>query len=116
MKTTIFPLKCSRNPSCHQLALLLILLAPACFAFLPGAQGQSNEGDLGNGNTVEGFQALFDNTTGGFNTALGWVSLSSNNTTFFNTGVGAGTLFNNTADSNTAVGAAALFFNTTGSN
>jgi trimeric autotransporter adhesin len=94
--------------------LLAILPVLACFAFLPGAQAQS-EGDLGNGNTNEGFQALFNNTSGGFNTGLGWVSLWTNTDAFFSTGVGAGTLFNNNAADNTAVGAAALFFNTSGS-
>ena len=87
----------------------------ACFGLLSRMQAQGNEGDIGGGNTVEGFNPLHNNTTGGFNTAMGWFSLYNNIDAFFNTGFGAATLFYNNGTSNTAVGTAALFFNTTGS-
>jgi hypothetical protein len=91
---------------------IIILSVFACFGLLPRAQAQ--EGDIGGGNTVEGFDALLSLTTGGFNTALGWGSQAFLTDAFFNTGVGAGTLvFNDTAN-NTAVGAGALLLNTTG--
>jgi hypothetical protein len=98
--------------------LMAILPVLACFALLPGARAQNDEGDIpGTGDTQEGFQALFnvDTSVTGFDTGLGWVSLWNNVGDFFNTGVGAGTLFNNSgANDNTAVGAATMFFNTTG--
>ena len=119
--------------------LILIALVLACFALLPTAQAippptppphQRVEGDLGNGNTVEGNglsavttgtnntamgnDALFRDTAGSFNTATGWKALLNNNSGEANTAVGAQALQNNTgtADFNTAVGAAALLSNT----
>src|SRR5437660_341270 len=89
-----------------------ILSVLACFGLLSGAQAA--DGDLGGGNTNEGFRALNSLTTGGFNTGLGWYSLFSNSDASFNTGIGAGTLAINNGGSNTAVGAAALLLNTGG--
>ena len=89
-----------------------ILSVFACFGLLPLAQAQ--EGDIGGGNTVEGFDALLSLNGGGFNTALGWGSQAFLTDAFFNTGVGAGTLVFNDGGENTAVGAGALLLNTTG--
>src|SRR6478736_297803 len=99
-----------------RLALLLIPLMFACFAFSPTTHAVSPAPDGGypGGNTAEGQNALFSLTTGGFNTAVGFFSLRSNATGQFNTAIGAGTLLANTADENTATGAAALLSNTTG--
>ena len=92
----------------------MILSIVACFAFLPGAQGQCLDGCNGNFGTFQGDGALIGNTIGSGNTALGWRSLFSNTDASFNTGVGAGALVLNNGESNTAVGAAALLLNTTG--
>ena len=109
---------CGRDPA-RSLPLrrgfLLIPLILACFAFLPKMQAQ--EGDLGGGNTNEGFHALFNLTTGGFNTGLGWYSLGFNLTDgFFNTAVGAGSLDLNNGTSNTAAGTGAMLLNITANN
>src|SRR5437667_4412893 len=97
--------------------LIVILPVLACFAFLPGAQGQLSpppDGCFPNFTTAQGCDALSVLTTGAGNTALGWRSLFLNTTGSFNTGVGAGALALNNADSNTAVGVAALLLNTSG--
>jgi trimeric autotransporter adhesin len=96
---------------------ILIVLVSGFIAFLPKVQAVSPPPDGGypGGNTAEGQNALFSQTTGGFNTAVGWLSLDSLTTGSYNTGVGAGTLVVNSADQNTATGAAALLLNTTGS-
>ncbi len=97
--------------------LIVILPVLACFAFLPGAQGQLSpppDGCFPNFTTAEGCDALKSLSTGAGNTALGWRSLFLDTTGSFNTGVGAGALALNNADSNTAVGAVALLLNTTG--
>ncbi len=87
-----------------------ILSVLACFAFLP--QMQAADGDLGGGNTSEGFNALNLLTTGQFNTGLGWYSLGFNLTDGnFNTAVGAGALDLNNGTSNTAVGTGAMLLN-----
>jgi hypothetical protein len=66
-------------------------------------------------NTVNGYQALYSNTTGSSNTAVGYSSLYSN-TGSYNTAIGAGTLYSNTTGAdNTAVGSNSLYHNTTGS-
>src|ERR1043166_5740105 len=90
-----------------------ILSALACFGLLSGAQAA--DGDLGGGNTNEGFNALNSLTSGGFNTGLGWYSLGFLTDASYNTGVGAGALVLNDGESNTAAGTAALLLNTTGS-
>src|SRR5437867_5322186 len=97
--------------------LMAVLPVLACFALLPGAQGQLSpppDGCFPNFTTAEGCDALSLLTTGAGNTALGWRSLFLDTTGSFNTGVGGGALALNNADSNTAVGAAALLLNTTG--
>ena len=115
MKTTTLALKHSINRVPCRLALL-IPLALACFAFLPGAQAICNQGcDSSLFNAFLGDDALISNTIGAGNTAIGWRSLFSNTDSSFNTGVGGGALSLNTGDSNAAVGAAALLLNTVGS-
>src|SRR6266567_2060639 len=115
MKTTTLALKHSINRVPCRLGLL-IPLALACFAFLPGAQAICNEGcDSSPFNAFLGDDALSSNTIGTGNTAIGWRSLFSNTDSSFNTGVGGGALSLNTGDSNAAVGAAALLLNTVGS-
>ena len=92
---------------------IIILSVFACFGLFPRVQAQ--EGDIGGGNTVEGFDALLSLNGGGFNTALGWGSQAFLTDAFFNTGVGAGTLVFSNGAQNTAAGAGALLLNTTGS-
>ena len=66
-------------------------------------------------NTVLGYQALVNNTTGNDNVAIGYQTLLYNSTGNRNTGIGVATLkLNETGEDNTAVGAVALFNNTTG--
>src|SRR5438034_8259710 len=97
--------------------LVAVLPVLACFAFLPGAQGQLSpapDGCYPNFTTAEGFNSLGSLTTGAGNTGLGWRSLFLNTTGSFNTGVGGGALALNNGSSNTAVGVAALLLNTSG--
>jgi hypothetical protein len=69
----------------------------------------------GNGNTAEGTEALFSNTTGQANTAIGVGALYKNTTGVSNTATGVAALGSNTTGfSNTAIGARALMLNTTG--
>src|SRR5438094_2378866 len=97
--------------------LVAVLPVLACFAFLPGAQGQLSPAPDGcdpNFTTAEGCDALSSLATGAGNTALGWRSLFLTTTGSFNTGVGGGALALNNGSSNTAVGVAALLLNTSG--
>src|SRR5713101_5259307 len=95
LKTTILPLRTSTNRSPLRHGVLLIALALVCFAFSPVAQALS-EGNLGNGNTADGFHALLSNTTGSLNTATGWKALVRNTTGFSNTSDGCEALLSNT--------------------
>jgi hypothetical protein len=100
----------------QKITLPSIILALACFAFLPKTQAVSPppDGCYPNFTTAEGCNALKNLTSGAGNTGLGWYALFGTSTGSYNTGVGAGTLVLNNADSNTAVGTAALLFNTAG--
>jgi hypothetical protein len=81
-----------------------------------GPPGPTEDGDLGNGNTAEGDNALFSLTSGVENTAMGFNALFTNTIGSFNTGTGFDALSNNTSgDANTAAGSFALHLNTTGS-
>jgi trimeric autotransporter adhesin len=100
-----------------------ILSSLACLGLLSIAQA-SDEGNVGGGNTVEGFHALNDaldtgTAAGAFNTALGWFSLGFNDVFspagLGNTGVGAGTLDIAGGSFGTAAGAGALLLNFTAS-
>jgi Chaperone of endosialidase len=72
-----------------------------------GATADSNQpsGDPGSFNTANGYQALFNNTTGAANTAVGFWALINNTTGFGNTAIGNVTLSNNsTGNNNIALG------------
>jgi hypothetical protein len=70
-----------------------------------------------NGNIANGFQALYNNTTGYQNIAIGLQTLFSNTIAFNNTATGHQALYANTAgNNNVANGYNALVFNTTGDN
>ena len=72
-------------------------------------------GGLLDGNTANGLNALYNNTTGNYNTANGAGALLSNTTGGTNTAIGAVALrFNTTGGGNTAIGVTALHSNTTG--
>jgi hypothetical protein len=105
---------CGRDPA-RSLPLrrgfLLIPLILVCLALTPQMRAQGGEGDIGGGNTVEGFNALFflPGAGGGFNTGIGWFSGAFTTTGFFNSYLGAGSGDLNTiGSSNTALGTAAL--------
>jgi hypothetical protein len=67
------------------------------------------------GNTANGYQSLYANTTGNQNTSNGYQSLYSNTTGTANTANGLNSLFSNTTGVyNTANGAKSLYSNTTG--
>ncbi len=69
----------------------------------------------GGNNTASGYWALYSNTTGQYNTASGSNALYSNTTGQYNTASGYQALYNNTTGQyNTASGYGALYFNTTG--
>ncbi len=51
---------------------IIILSVLACFGLF--SRAQAADGDLGGGNTNEGFNALLNLSGGGFNTGLGWYS------------------------------------------
>jgi len=68
-----------------------------------------------NGNTAEGTEALFSNTTGHADTAIGAGALYKNTTGVGNTATGMAALGSNTTGfSNTAIGIRSLMNNTTG--
>jgi len=134
MKATSFPSRDSISCVPRRLALLLIPLVLAWFAFSPRAQAACQRGCFTNKNTAlgddavfsittgientaAGFQALFSNTTGSDNTANGVGALYSNIDSGGNTANGARALYNNMhGTGNTASGAQALFLNTIGNN
>jgi hypothetical protein len=86
------------------------------FSFVSSEAGTPPpEGNHGHGNTAEGTEALFSNTTGQANTAIGVGALYKNTTGTGNTATGMAALGSNTNGfSNTAIGARALMMNTTG--
>lgn len=94
-----------------------------------GNTSMSGQGNTGNGfqalfsnagglvNTATGFLALYSNQTGNNNAATGSRALYSNTTGIDNTAMGTNALISNTTGGdNTATGSGALYFNTTGSN
>ena len=60
--------------------------------------------NTGTYNTANGYQALYNNTTGFYNTGNGFSALWANTTGIFNTAFGSTALANNTGSYNTAVG------------
>jgi hypothetical protein len=114
MKTTTLALKHSINRTPYRLALVIPLVL-ACFALLPQARADCQQGcDTSNSNTFLGEDALLNNTTGSFNTAIGFNALFSNTVANYNTAIGFKALFSTTASVNTAIGFNALLSNTTG--
>jgi hypothetical protein len=111
-------------------SLILIPLALACLSLAPKVIAKGNpvgcntsDGfqalfnlTTGTGDTAVGGDALFSNTDGSENTAVGCSALSSNISGFDNTATGFQALEFNQGFSNTAVGAFALFSNIFGSN
>jgi hypothetical protein len=115
MKTKTSLMQNSIRRSALRHALVLMVLALACFAVSATARATCQEGCLTNNNTVLGDDALINNT-GTDNTAIGADALFSNTSGFFNSATGSHALFSNTTGSyNTALGNQALQFNTTGS-
>src|ERR1044071_6130782 len=116
MKTTTLQFKHSIKRPPYRVALLFIPLALACFALAPEARATCLDACLTNNNTVQGDDALINNT-GSENTATGLDALLSNTEGFYNTATGSEALASNTTGGgNTATGKTALFSNTTGSN
>jgi uncharacterized coiled-coil protein SlyX len=90
-----------------------VVMMTALFSFISSEAGISAPSDT-NGNTAEGTQALFSNTTGNADTAIGTGALYKNTTGGSNTATGMAALGSNrTGSSNTAIGARALL-NATG--
>ena len=90
-----------------------VVMMTALFSFISSEAGISAPSDT-NGNTAEGTQALFSNTTGNADTAIGTGALYKNTTGGSNTATGMAALGSNrTGSSNTATGARALL-NATG--
>jgi len=92
-----------------------VVLMAGLFSFVSSeAAIPPTDGGNANGNTAEGTQALFSNTTGNANTAIGVGALYKNTTGVSNTATGMAALGSNTSGfSNTAIGARALL-NATG--
>ena len=87
-----------------------LVLMSGLFSFVSSEAGiPAPDGGNANGNTAEGTQALFSNTTGNANTATGVGALYKNTTGTGNTATGMAALGSNTTGfSNTAIGARAL--------
>jgi hypothetical protein len=92
-----------------------VVLMAGLFSFVFSEAGiPAPDASNANGNTAEGTQALFSNTTGNANTAIGVGALYKNTTGVSNTATGMAALGSNTGGfSNTAIGAKALL-NATG--
>jgi hypothetical protein len=91
-----------------------VVMMTGLFSFVSSEAGSPPpDGGNANGNTAEGTQALFSNTTGKANTAIGVGALYKNTTGVSNTGTGMAALGSNTSGfSNTAIGAKALLIAT----
>src|SRR4029450_12398638 len=91
-----------------------IVMVTGLFSFVSSEAGiPPPDGGNANGNTAEGTQALFSNTTGNANTAIGVGALYKNTTGVSNTATGMAALGSNTSGfSNTAIGARALLIAT----
>jgi Chaperone of endosialidase len=87
-----------------------LVMMTGLFSFVSSEAGSPPpDGDNANGNTAEGTQALFSNTTGNANTATGVGALYKNTTGTGNTATGMAALGSNTTGfANTAIGARAL--------
>jgi hypothetical protein len=96
----------------QRLPVIAFVVTLACSALAQMAKAE--DGDLGNGNTAEGFLAL-PSPGGVDNTAMGAAALESCSTGNRNTAHGAAALESNNGDNNTAIGFETLGSNTTGS-
>jgi hypothetical protein len=87
-----------------------VVLMAGLFSFVSSEAGiPPPDASNANGNTAEGTQALFSNTTGNANTAIGVGALYKNTTGTGNTAAGMAALGSNTTGfANTAIGARAL--------
>jgi trimeric autotransporter adhesin len=92
----------------------LVVMMAGLFSFVSSEAGiPAPDASNANGNTAEGTQALFSNTTGNANTAIGVGALYKNTTGTGNTATGMAALGSNTTGfANTAVGAGALLIAT----
>jgi trimeric autotransporter adhesin len=91
-----------------------LVMMTGLFSFVSSEAGTPPpDGGNSNGNTAEGAQTLFSNTTGKANTAIGVGALYQNTTGASNTATGMAALGSNTSGfSNTAIGARALLIAT----
>jgi hypothetical protein len=91
-----------------------VVMMTGLFSFVSSEAGTPLPGGgNANGNTAEGTQALFSNTTGNANTAIGVGALYKNTTGTGNTATGMAALGSNTTgSSNTAIGTRALLIAT----
>ena len=87
-----------------------VVMMTGLFSFVSSEAGiPPPDGSDANGNTAEGTQALFSNTTGNANTAIGVGALYENTTGTGNTATGMAALGSNTTGfANTGIGARAL--------
>jgi hypothetical protein len=67
-------------------------------------------------NAAQGYQALYNNTTGTYNVGIGSYALYTNSTGSQNVGLGTQALYQTTGNNNTSVGYQTLYSNTTGVN
>jgi Chaperone of endosialidase len=117
-KTTVHGILDGTTSSKYRSTVLtktFIVLMAGLFSFVSSEAGiPPPNGGNANGNTAEGTQALFSNTTGNANTAIGVGALYKNTTGTGNTATGMAALGSNTSGlANTAIGAKALL-NATG--
>jgi hypothetical protein len=117
-KTAVQGILDGTTPSKYRRTVLnktFVVLMAGLFSFVSSEAGiPPPDGGNANGNTAEGTQALFSNTTGNANTAIGVGALYKNTTGVSNTATGMAALGSNTSGfSNTAIGARALL-NATG--
>ena len=99
---------------------ITILSVFACVGLTFGEKGPANPdpgGTVTNGNTADGFNALFFGASStSFNSAFGWFSQAFTTAGSFNTAAGAGSLDLNNASFNSAFGAGALLLNRSATN
>src|SRR5438067_13909727 len=112
MKNTTPLLKNWTDPASCRRHLFRITLAVALAWLALRQTACAEDGDLGSGNTAEGFLALAGLSGGFDNTAIGAEALSINASGNYNPASGAGGAEVNNGDNNTATGYAALDANT----
>src|SRR5881394_1823235 len=94
-----------------------VVMMTGLFSFVLSEAGiPPPDGGNAKGNTAEGTQALFSNTTGNANTATGMAALGSNTTGIANTAIGTRALLNATGNYNVALGDSAGEFLSAGDN